>query len=105
VRFWSHSLSSIISFKFSNSSEAWTERGREKILSTSLSKKKLMELFCFLVKEKRCGNKSFKHGWVQLSCQNRAELPILGLQKAKEPKSGKSLIMSFHQKEPTRHLA
>jgi hypothetical protein len=40
-----------------------------------------------------------------MSDQNSDVLPILGLQVAMELNSGKNLIMSFHQKDPTRLLA
>lgn len=64
-----------------------------------------MEHLGFLLKEKSYGNLSLRGCPAQFPAQNRSLLSLIELQTEKVLKNLKSLRISFHQKEPTWHLA
>ena len=98
-------LSNSISRSMESCSVAWLERGRLKLASNSLSKKNLMEHFGFLQKENRWGYFSFSDVWLQDPDQNRSVFPLLGSHFMRFLNGVNNLSKSFHQKDPTRHLA
>ena len=101
----SQGLSNSVSRSMASCSVAWLERGRLKLASNSLSKKYLMEHFCFLLKENRWGYFSFRGKGLHDPDQGRSVFPLLGSHFMIFLNGVNNLSKFFHQKDPTGHLA